>query len=58
VSTKCVKISCAYNQLIVGQLVKLGAMSIYFDTDAGSLDKGAKDRQGTIDAVKSMVSYF
>jgi len=30
-------------------------MAIYFDTDAGSLDKGEADRQGTIDAVKAMV---
>jgi len=30
-------------------------MSVYFDTDAGSLDKGAEERQATIDALKAMV---
>lgn len=37
------------------QLVKLGALSVYFDTDTGSLDKGEKDRQGTLDALKAML---
>jgi len=39
----------------VHKLVKLEALSIYFDTDTGSLDKGAEDRQGTIDALKAML---
>ena len=33
-------------------------MSVYFDTDANSLDKGAQNRQGTIDAVEAMVSFL
>nr|XP_019015055.1 vacuolar protein sorting-associated protein vps13 [Kwoniella pini CBS 10737]OCF53836.1 vacuolar protein sorting-associated protein vps13 [Kwoniella pini CBS 10737] len=39
----------------VHKLVKLGALAVYFDTDTGSLDKGADDRQGTIDALKAML---
>jgi vacuolar protein sorting-associated protein 13A/C len=38
------------------QLVKLEALSVYFDTDTGSLDKGPEDRAGTINALKQMVS--
>lgn len=37
------------------QLVKLEALSVYFDTDCGSLDKGEGDRAGTIDALRQMV---
>ncbi|ORY32314.1 hypothetical protein BCR39DRAFT_523905, partial [Naematelia encephala] len=39
----------------VHKLVKLNALSVYFDTDTGSLDKGEDDRQGTIDALKAML---
>lgn len=39
----------------VHKLVKLGALSIYFDTDTGTLDKGASDREGTIAALKAML---
>ena len=37
------------------QLVKLGALAVYFDTDTGSLDKGAENRQDTLDALKAML---
>ncbi|KAK8865949.1 hypothetical protein IAR55_001098 [Kwoniella newhampshirensis] len=40
----------------VHKLVKLGALAVYFDTDTGSLDKGANDRQGTIEALKEMLT--
>ncbi|EIW72804.1 hypothetical protein TREMEDRAFT_25659 [Tremella mesenterica DSM 1558] len=40
----------------VHKLVKLSALSVYFDTDTGSIDKGSDDRQGTIDALKEMLA--
>jgi vacuolar protein sorting-associated protein 13A/C len=40
----------------VHKLVKLSALSVYFDTDTGSLDKGLDDRQGTIDAIRHMLA--
>ncbi|ODO11680.1 hypothetical protein I350_00464 [Cryptococcus amylolentus CBS 6273] len=40
----------------VHKLVQLGALAIYFDTDTGSLDKGAEDRSGTINALRSMLA--
>ncbi|WVQ82769.1 hypothetical protein IAT38_004901 [Cryptococcus sp. DSM 104549] len=40
----------------VHKLVQLGALAVYFDTDAESLDKGPNDRAGTIAAVKEMLS--
>ncbi|WWD17860.1 hypothetical protein CI109_102304 [Kwoniella shandongensis] len=40
----------------VHKLVKLGALAVYFDTDTGSLDKGPNDRQGTINALKAMLT--
>ena len=36
------------------QLVKLDALSVYFDTDTGSVGKG-DDREGTLNALKSML---
>ncbi|ORX35977.1 putative late endosome to vacuole transport-related protein [Kockovaella imperatae] len=39
----------------VHKLVKLGALSVYFDTDTGSLDRGSEDRQGTLDALNAML---
>lgn len=42
----------------VHKLVKLAALSLYFDTDTGSLDKGQEDRQGTIDALRTMVRSY
>lgn len=38
------------------KLVKLAALSVYFDTDTGSIDKGPQDRQGTIDALRHMLA--
>ena len=51
----CLRPSALGHKLNI-QLVKLGALSVYFDTDTGSLDKGPKDREGTLDALKSMLA--
>ena len=40
----------------VHKLVKLGALSVYFDTDTDSLDRGPDDRQGTLDALNAMLT--
>lgn len=40
----------------VHKLVKLEALSVYFDTDTGSLDKGPEDRAGTLEALKQMLA--
>ena len=40
----------------VHKLVKLSALSVYFDTDTGSIDKGPDDRQGTISGLKEMLT--
>jgi vacuolar protein sorting-associated protein 13A/C len=40
----------------VHKLVKLNALSVYFDTDTTTLDKGVDDRQGTIDALRQMLA--
>ena len=39
----------------VHKLVQLGALSVYFDTDTDSLDRGADDRQGTLDALSALL---
>lgn len=40
----------------VHKLSKLSALSLYFDTDSGSLDKGPDNTKGTIQAVKAMLA--
>lgn len=40
----------------VHKLAKLSALSLYFDTDSGSLDKGAENQKATIQALKTMLS--
>ncbi|CAK9783702.1 putative late endosome to vacuole transport-related protein [Cutaneotrichosporon oleaginosum] len=40
----------------VHKLAKLSALSLYFDTDSGSLDKGADNQKATIQALKTMLS--
>ncbi|BEI82300.1 hypothetical protein CcaverHIS002_0301680 [Cutaneotrichosporon cavernicola] len=40
----------------VHKLVKLSALSVYFDTDSGSLDKGVDNQKATIQALKKMLS--
>lgn len=40
----------------VHKLAKLSALSLYFDTDTGSLDKGPDNSKGTVQALKAMLA--